>query len=117
MSGKDEEPIKDFPSCPSCERNGRRFIYWCFTSPEGLAKNIYFNPGIGKVLHCHQYEILPVPIYTGSESRMCTLKELDAIGNGPIVCHRCRESSSLNIRASIIRVARRMIIKYEGKLK
>lgn len=117
MSGREEEPIKDFPSCASCERAGRRFIYWCFTSPEGLAKNIYFNPGIGKVSHCYQYETLPVPIYAGGEPRMCTLKELDAIGNGPIVCHRCRESPSLNIRASIIRVARRKIIEYAEELK
>lgn len=115
MSGRDEEPVKDFPGCKACEENLRLFVYWRYESPERLEKNIYFNPGIGKVLRHFKYEILPVPIYDVPKGgRMCTLEELDAIHDEPIVCNRCRLQPSSNVRATIIRVARRKIIEYEG---
>lgn len=118
MSGRDEEPMKDFPACKACEENQRLFVYWRYESSEGLEKNIYFNPGIGKVLRHFKYETLPVPIYDAPKGgRMCTLKELDAIHDEPIVCNRCRSQPPSDIRATIIQVARRFIIDCEGENK
>lgn len=113
MSGRDEEPIKDFPSCEHCKRDKNRFVYWIYNSSEGREKNIYFNRKIGSRI----YAALPVPVYDDEIARMCTLKELAAIGDKPIVCNKCRKDASLITKAKIIRIARRMIIKYEGKLK
>jgi hypothetical protein len=119
MSGKDERIFKDFPVCENCLED---FVFWFYKSSLGDHANIYFNRGVRiDIIALMESSdlVLPVPIYdvSGGGSRMCTLEELDSIGDNDIICDNCHIRALENTKKLIIQVARRMIVEYERELK
>jgi len=104
MSGIDEIPFTDFPMCACLEQAE----FWYYLSPLNDKKNIFFNP------RCHVGSVskaLPIVLYDESfkHGRMCTLEELESIGDGVILSSRCRKEASKEVKDQIMKSARYII--------
>ena len=106
MSGKDEKLLKDFPLCKKCLDCSE---FWYYDNPVNDEKNIFFNPEhwLG-----NRPSVIIYDTFDGWE-RECTLKELDAIGDGNIYCSNCDGKASEEVKNIIIRIAKCVVIEYK----
>lgn len=100
MSGKDEEPIRDFPKCLECYTPGRNY-FW--TGDNGR-NAIYFDCiGYDKITESR------VVIGYGSGRRKVTLEEVNLITC--IKCGNCSRAVTGDLFNEIIMTGRKIVVR------